>query len=59
VQGITLIPGVDPLQITPDPTEAERDAILAALAAEEAQRPAVSAWADALLPPRGGEDGEP
>ncbi len=38
------------LQITPEPDEAERKAILAALAAEEVeQRPAVTEWAELLL----------
>jgi hypothetical protein len=49
---------VGPLQITPDPDEAERKAILAALAAEELERPG-SGWADALLPLRRGEEEEP
>jgi hypothetical protein len=43
-------------QITPEPNEAERTAILAALAAEEAEQDAVSGWAAALLPTR--EEGE-
>jgi hypothetical protein len=43
-------------QITPEPNEAERMAILAALAAEEAEQDAVSEWAAALLPTR--EEGE-
>jgi hypothetical protein len=49
---------VDPLRITPEPDEAERKAILAALAAE-ARPPAVSGWAEALLPLRRGEEEEP
>ena len=36
--------------ITPEPDEAERQAILAALAAEEAEQPGVSEWAAARLP---------
>ena len=40
------------LQITPEPNEAERTAIVAALAAEEAERDEVSEWAAALLPRR-------
>jgi hypothetical protein len=40
---------VEPVQITPEPDEAERKAILAALAAENAERPAAPEW-------RGGED---
>jgi len=50
---------VTPLQITPEPDEAEREAILAALAAEEMERPTASCWADALLPARGGKEDEP
>jgi hypothetical protein len=46
-------------QITPEPDGAERKAILAALAAEEAERAAASEWADALLPAQGGEANEP
>jgi hypothetical protein len=46
-------------QITPEPEEAERKAILAALAAEDAERSAASEWADALLPTRGAESNEP
>ena len=45
--------------ITPEPDDAERAAILAALAAEEAERGAASEWADALLPARDGEPTEP
>jgi hypothetical protein len=44
------------VEITPEPGEAERKAILAALAEEDADRPAASAWAEALLP--GHDDGE-
>jgi hypothetical protein len=47
------------LQITPEPDDAERGAILAALAAEEAERSAASEWTEALLPQRGGEANEP
>jgi len=36
--------------ITPEPGEAERKAILAALAAEAADQPADSEWVAALLP---------
>jgi hypothetical protein len=50
---------VAPAQITPEPDEAERKAILAALAAEEAERSAASEWTEALLPQRGGEANEP
>jgi hypothetical protein len=45
--------------VTPEPDETEREAIVAALAAEEAERSAASEWSDALLPPRGGEENEP
>ena len=44
-------------RISPEPGEAERKAILATLAAEEAERPAESEWAEALLPNR--DEGEP
>ena len=39
-----------PVQITPEPDEAERKAILAALAADEAEQSGASEWAAALLP---------
>jgi len=45
--------------ITPEPDETERKAILAALAAEEAELAAASEWADALLPQSGAESNEP
>jgi hypothetical protein len=48
-----------PLEITPEPDEAERDAILAALAAERAEQPPASEWAAALLPVRNDEEPEP
>jgi hypothetical protein len=48
-----------PLEITPEPDEAEREAILAALAAEEGEQPAASEWAAALLPARNDEKPEP
>jgi hypothetical protein len=38
------------VEITPEPDEAEREAILAALAAEARERPPSSQWAAALLP---------
>lgn len=44
------------LTISPQPDEIERAAIVAALEAEEAERPRTSAWADALLPGRDGQD---
>jgi hypothetical protein len=46
-------------RITPEPDEAERKAILAALAAEKAEQPAVSEWVAALLPARDDEEREP
>jgi hypothetical protein len=45
--------------ITPEPDEEERKAILAALAAEEAERSAASEWADSLLPAPGADTNEP
>jgi hypothetical protein len=51
---------VEPVDITPEPDEDEREAILAALAAADAAaQPAVSDWAEPLLPARNGEDGAP
>ena len=47
------------LEITPEPDEAERKAILAALAAEKSEQPAGSEWAAALLPARNDEESEP
>jgi hypothetical protein len=47
-----------PLQIEPEPDEAERKAILAALAAERTDEPAVSEWAARLLPAGDEEDRE-
>ena len=47
------------VRITPEPGEAEREAILAALAAADAEQPAHSEWAAALLPARDGEEPEP
>lgn len=46
-------------EITPEPSEEERAAIVEALAAEESERRRVSAWADALLPARGAEEDGP
>lgn len=48
-----------PLEITPEPDEAERQAILAALAAEEAEQTAASEWAAASRPARNDEEPEP
>lgn len=39
-------------EISPEPSEAERAAIVAALAAEEDDRPALSPWVEAVLPER-------
>jgi hypothetical protein len=44
------------VEITPEPDAVEREAILAALAAETAQEWQASPWAEALLPCRGDED---
>jgi hypothetical protein len=46
------------VEITPEPGDAERKAILTALAAEEAEQPRASEWAAALLPARD-DDPEP
>jgi hypothetical protein len=46
---------VETTQITPEPDEGERKAILAALAAEVAEQPGASEWAAALLPARDDE----
>jgi hypothetical protein len=48
-----------PVEITPEPGDAERRAILAALAADEGERVTVSEWAAAALPVRDSEEGEP
>jgi hypothetical protein len=40
------------LEIEPEPDENERRAILAAMAAEDAERAGESAWAEASLPNR-------
>ena len=45
--------------ITPQPDEGEREAILAALAADAATRTVASDWAEALLPGRASEDDAP
>lgn len=44
-------------EITPEPDEDERQAILAALAAEVEERE-LSPWAQALLPRRDGDDAD-
>jgi hypothetical protein len=43
-------------EISPDPDADERAAILAALAAEEAEQEGFSRWASALLPQRADAD---
>jgi hypothetical protein len=40
------------LEIEPEPSEEERQAIVAALAAEDAEAPREPAWARAVLPSR-------
>jgi hypothetical protein len=50
---------VSTVEITPEPGDAERRAILAALADEEAERRRVSEWAAASLPGRDPEEVEP
>jgi hypothetical protein len=50
---------VQTARITPEPDEAERKAILAALAAEEADRAAVSEWVAAVLPARDDDERDP
>jgi hypothetical protein len=45
--------------ISPEPEEAERAAILAALGADENEGPPRSSWAESLLPGRLPEEGEP
>jgi hypothetical protein len=47
------------VEITPEPDAVEREAILAALAADDAQERPASAWGEALLPSRGGDEDEP
>jgi hypothetical protein len=44
------------VEITPEPEQAEREAILAALAAEARERAASSEWGAALLPTRDQEE---
>jgi hypothetical protein len=55
--GFTLFQAM-PVEITPEPDESERQAILAALAAEEAEQSGTSEWA-AALPPTRDDDPEP
>lgn len=44
------------VQITPEPDDAERRAILEALGAEEGEQPATSLWTAAALPSREEDD---
>jgi hypothetical protein len=46
------------LEISPQPSEAEQAAIVAALEAEEAEQAAPAPWADAALPQREAENGD-
>jgi hypothetical protein len=50
---------VEPVDITPEPDGDEREAILAALAADAATQPGVSGWAEALVPVCNGDYGAP
>jgi hypothetical protein len=47
------------VEITPKPDAVEREAILAALAAEDTKERRASPWAEALLPRRDGDEDEP
>jgi hypothetical protein len=47
------------VEITPEPDAAEREAILAALTAEDGAEPPASPWAESLLPRRDGDEDEP
>jgi hypothetical protein len=47
------------VEITPEPDAVEREAILAALAPDDAQERSALPWAEALLPSRGGDEDEP
>jgi hypothetical protein len=47
------------LEISPEPSEEERQAIAAALAAEAAEREAELPWPRTLLPQRGDQPDEP
>jgi hypothetical protein len=46
------------LEISPQPDDAEKAAILAALEAEKAEHAGPSEWAKAALPQREAEDGD-
>lgn len=58
-QGITLFWVVQSVDITPEPDEDERAAILAALAAEAAEQTGASAWTASASPARDGVDEAP
>jgi hypothetical protein len=58
-EGITLFWVVQPVDITPEPDEDEREAILAALAAEEAAQTGASGGAASASPARNGVDDAP
>jgi len=58
-QGISLFFVQPCYEITPEPSEEERAAILAALSAEQDEHRSGSSWSNALLPTRGGEEDEP
>jgi hypothetical protein len=47
------------VEIRPEPDEAEREAILAALTAEAAEQQPLTPWVQASLPVRDGEADEP
>ena len=58
-QGITLFWVVHSVEITPEPDEDEREAILAALAAEAATETRAAGWAASASPARDGGDDAP
>jgi len=58
-QGISLFSVEASYEITPEPSDEQRAAILAALAAEQDERRTGSSWSDALLPARSADDDEP
>lgn len=47
------------VEISPEPDEGERAAILAALADDAGERDPLSPWAQAALPERDGEEDQP
>jgi hypothetical protein len=58
-EGITLFWVVQVIDITPEPDEDERKAILAALDEETATQSGASGWAASATPVREGENGPP